>query len=121
MVVTRIVWSVNPKIVTFWLFTESLPTPRLYEEYVLIHYTILHFYRFEIFQNKKLDKTKDIKGIHCWSSGLGLRALTSEGADSNPGHGTKISQIMWHGQTTPQNNNNNKKNKDINPNKKFKK
>lgn len=109
MVVTRIVWSVNPKIVTFWLFTESLPTPRLYEEYVLIHYTILHFYRFEIFQNKKLDKTKDIKGIHCWSSGLGLRALTSEGADSNPGHGTKISQVMWHGQTTPQNNNNNKK------------
>ena len=61
----------------------------------------LHFYRFEIFQNKKLDKTKDVKGIPWWSSGLGLRALTGEGADSNPGHGTKISQVVRHGQPPP--------------------
>ena len=79
----------------------------------------LHFYRFEIFQNKKLDKTKDVKGIPWWSSGLGLHALTGEGADSNPGHGTKISQVVWHGQKPPKNNSNNNKKKDINPNKKF--
>ena len=78
-----------------------------------------HFYRFEIFQNKKLDITKDIKGIPWWFSGLGLHALTGKGGDSNPDHGTKISQVVWHGQNPPKNNNNNKKNTST-PTKNFK-